>query len=75
MMERIRGIWSMVRWYVYNIPERIARKVAFVLPSKVAYWATLRLGAHATTGQYSNQIVPDLTFSEALERWEREFAP
>jgi len=28
--------------------------------------------SNATTGEYNNQIVPDLTAMEALERWEKK---
>ncbi len=30
----------------------------------------MRVEAHATQGKYSNQVVPDLTFMDAMERWE-----
>jgi hypothetical protein len=32
-------------------------------------WAAVRLGAHATQGEYSNTVVPELTFVDALKRW------
>jgi hypothetical protein len=35
----------------------------------LAYWCTIRVGAHATTGKWSNQIVPELTVADALQRW------
>lgn len=43
--------------------------IANHLPRWIVYWATIRLGAHATTGQYSSQVVPELYFMDALERW------
>lgn len=49
--------------------ERAVIKAAWALPRRVAYWATIRVGANATTGRYGNQIVPELTFTEALQRW------
>jgi hypothetical protein len=33
------------------------------------YFASIRLGANATTGEYSSQVVPELRFMDALERW------
>lgn len=45
-------------------------KIAWWLPRRLAYWCAIRLGAHATQGRWSNQNVPDLTFMDALKRWE-----
>jgi hypothetical protein len=49
--------------------DNLAAKLAWLLPRKVAYWAAIRVGANATQGKYSNQIVPDLMFIDALKRW------
>ncbi len=49
--------------------DRIARAVAWSLPRRVAYWAAIRVGAHATTGDYGEQEVPALLFTVALKRW------
>lgn len=43
--------------------------LAWCVPKKLAYWCTIRLGANATTGQYSGQVVPELKFMDALKRW------
>ena len=40
------------------------------LPKSIIYRSTIRLGVNATTGKWSNQIVPELTFMDALKRWE-----
>lgn len=50
--------------------EKMWQWLAWHMPRPLAYWATIRVGAHATTGQYSNQIVPELPFVDALKRWE-----
>jgi hypothetical protein len=70
MKERFMVRWSYLRWYVHKVPQRIWMKLAWLMPKQLAYWATIRLGAHATTGVYGNQIVPDLYFMDALKRWE-----
>ena len=44
--------------------------IAWRLPKKLVYWATIRLISHATVGEYSNQVVPDLNAIDALNRWE-----
>lgn len=46
--------------------------LAYRLPRRLVYWASIRLMAHATQGQWSTQIVPDLSAMDALQRWEPE---
>lgn len=43
----------------------LARK----LPRKLTYWAAMCVGAHATSGRYSKENVPELNFMEAMKRW------
>jgi hypothetical protein len=49
--------------------ERFTIWIAWHLPRSVAYWCTIRVGVHATTGEYSRQLVPELAFTDALKRW------
>jgi hypothetical protein len=49
--------------------DKIAMWIAWKLPRRVAYWATIRVGANATQGEYGNQEVPALGFMDALKRW------
>lgn len=49
--------------------EKIAVKIAWVLPKSIVYWCSIRLMAHATQNEYSNQIVPELSAMDALQRW------
>ena len=49
--------------------ERFHMWLAWRLPRRLAYWAAIRVGAHATQGQYSDQVVPELGFMDALKRW------
>lgn len=62
-------IWAF-RYWLRRQPERAAMWVANKLPRQVAMWAAIRVGCHATQGKYSNQIVPELLFMDALKRWE-----
>jgi len=39
------------------------------LPKRLVYWTSIRLMSNATSGEYSNQIVPELTAMDALVRW------
>ena len=47
----------------------ISQKIAQMLPHSVVYWAAVRLMANATQGEYSKQVVPELTCLDALKRW------
>ena len=46
------------------------RWIAYRLPKRVVYWALIRAGAKVTTGEFANTVVPDLSFVEALKRYE-----
>jgi len=46
--------------------------LAYRLPRPLVMWASVRLIANATTGQYSNQVVPELKAMDALQRWEKQ---
>uniref|UniRef100_A0A6M3XXP5 Uncharacterized protein n=1 Tax=viral metagenome TaxID=1070528 RepID=A0A6M3XXP5_9ZZZZ len=50
--------------------EKFYRWLAWRLPKQLVMWASIRLIAHATQGEYSNQVVPDLSAMDALKRWE-----
>jgi hypothetical protein len=39
------------------------------MPRSVVYWCSVRLMAHATVGEFSSQVVPELTALDALKRW------
>lgn len=62
-------MYRMYKWWHDKLPMWVA---FHILPKKIAYWATIRVGAHATTGAYSNQIVPELYYTESLQRWEQD---
>ena len=53
-------------------PDRIKMFLVWRLPKWIVYWCVIRVGGYASTGQYSNQIVPDLTLIDALKRWEKK---
>lgn len=54
---------------VRRAKEALIVKTAWLLPRSVAYWCAIRVISHATTGEHSGQIVPDLTAMDALKRW------
>ena len=49
--------------------EQMIIGLAWMLPARLVYWCALRVNAHATSGKYDDQVVPELKAMEALERW------
>jgi hypothetical protein len=49
---------KLLTWFVWH------------LPMSVVYWATIRAGAIASQGEWSNQPVPDLLLTDVLKRIE-----
>jgi hypothetical protein len=50
--------------------ERAAMWVAWHLPHWLAYWAFVRVAAHATTGEWSGTVPDKLDVMEAMRRWD-----
>lgn len=50
--------------------EKAMLGLVWKLPKKLVMWCTIRVIANATTGEYSNQVVPELTAMVALDRWD-----
>lgn len=71
--------WPWAALLVLLTPRRFAQRcaerfwvaVAWRLPRPLVMWASVRLIAHATQGEHSSTVVPDLTAMDALRRWER----
>lgn len=51
--------------------DKLAMWIAYRLPRRVVYWAMIRAFARVTTGEYSSTVVPELTATEALQRWDK----
>jgi len=51
------------------LKEKLQMWLVWRLPRWLIKWASVRLMANATQGQYSNTIVPELTAMDALKRW------
>jgi len=43
--------------------------LAWHLPAKLVHWCHVRVVAHATTGKYSNTVVPELSAMDAGKRF------
>ena len=50
--------------------DKIQMWIAWRLPKWLVKWAAVRLIAHATAGEYSTTIVPELRVMDALKRWD-----
>ena len=50
--------------------EKLMIKIAWLLPREIVKWCSIRLIAHATSGKYSSQVIPELSAMDALKRWE-----
>ena len=53
------------------IKEKIWMWLVRLLPKTLVMWCYVRVAAHATTGEYSNTVVPELTMMDALKRWNK----
>ena len=61
---------NMLKYWWLVKKEKLQMWVARQLPKWLVKWAAVRLIAHATTGEYSPTVVPQLTAMDALKRWE-----
>lgn len=59
-----------LRLWTRRLKERVPSWIAAKLPRSVVMRCYLRVGAHATTGQFSNTNVVELPMMEALRRWD-----
>lgn len=57
--------------YEYNkIKENVIRKFVWKLPRYLIMWCYIRVVAHATTGNFGNTIVPEISAMDVLKRWD-----
>ena len=56
-----------------NRNMRLKMWITWKLPRWLVMWASIRLMAHATAGPYSETVVPELTVTEALRRWDNVY--
>lgn len=63
--------WIHLKYGLSRRWEKFLIWFVWKLPRSVVYWSAIRVAAHATTGPYSNQNVPELTAMDALQRWHK----
>lgn len=52
--------------------DKIAMWLAWRMPKRITHWCAVRVVAHATQGEYSAQIVPELAALEATDRFAKD---
>ena len=52
-----------------RLRDRVAMKIAWMLPHSIAYWAFTRVAAHATTGKWGNECPDNVSVMDAMGRW------
>ena len=62
--------WVHVRYELSRCWERLLLWVVWHLPRTLVKWCYIRVGAHATTGEWSSTVVPELSMMDALKRWD-----
>jgi hypothetical protein len=50
--------------------ERVAFRLAWLLPRDVAMWAAIRVYAHATQGKWGGETPESVSILTALQRWD-----
>lgn len=60
-----------LRYEIKRRADRLLNRAVWRLPRGLVFRCAVRLMANATTGPYSDQIVPELTAMDALQRWDR----
>lgn len=58
-----------------RLKERIAVRIAWALPRRLVMWCYIRVGAHATTGQWGHESPCDTKMMDALQRWDTPHEP
>lgn len=71
-MSKLRYIWSDRKYLINKQIERLHIKIAWKLPKSITKWAFYRVLANASGSKYPDQVVPELTWQQAADRWEEK---
>lgn len=69
---------SEVKYFLWNLrhyvwpkrKERFWQFIAWHLPKTLVMWCYMRVGAHATTGDYGHTNADELSMMDAIKRWD-----
>ena len=64
-------MWWRFKYWRRTWGEKFYLWFVWKLPRNLVMWCAVRVGAYATTGEYGHTIVPELSFMDALKRWEK----
>lgn len=67
----IKYMWSDRRYLVYRQLDNLKWWFAGKVPNGIKMRVFMLIVGRATTGEYGNTTVPELTAFEAIERWEK----
>jgi hypothetical protein len=70
----MRKLINWLRWKLLNPKMRVKMWIVDRLPRWVIYYAIVRAGVYACSGEYSNPVFPELTLVDAMKRWEINIA-
>jgi len=59
------------RMWLQNLKERIWNWLAWRLPPSLVYYAVIRAGVNASTGEWSGDNVPGVTIADVIGRWHK----
>lgn len=68
--QKIFELKYNLQTFPLKLLDKIVWKIAFSLPKQIAYYATIRTWAYATTGKYGSTHAPSITIAEVLDRWD-----
>lgn len=53
-----------------RLKERLAIRVAWMLPHRLVMWCFYRVAAHATQGQWGHELPDNVSIMDAAGRWD-----
>jgi hypothetical protein len=62
-------LWVLRSYYIRKLSDKFWLWLVWKLPKPLVMWSTVRVVAHATSGEYGDTSVPDITAMDALKRW------
>lgn len=67
----IKYMWSDRRYLIYRRLDSLKWWIAGKVPNGIKMRVFMLMIGRATTGEYDNTVVPELTAMEAIKRWEQ----
>jgi hypothetical protein len=69
-LNRAQILWLDRHYEIRKRREAFVRWIAWHLPHELVMWCYFRVAAHATTGEYSKTVAPELSMMDAIKRWD-----